>query len=472
LNLEPTIGLEVHVQLATRTKLFSPAAYAAGAPPNTRVHAIDLGLPGTLPAMNEKALALAVRAALALDGVVQASSRFARKHYFYPDLPKGYQISQYEEPYCQGGRVPLGDGRFCTLQRIHLEEDAGKLVHTDAGTLVDLDRSGAPLIEIVSLPHLHDPADAHAFLVNLREILRFCGVSDCDMELGTLRCDANVSLAAAGAKLGTKVEIKNLNSFKMVQRSLEYEVRRQTAVLSAGGRVAQETRLWNDEQAETRPMRSKEFAEDYRYFPDPDLPPLRVTPDLLAAQQAQLGELPSARRERYAIQFALPPYDVEVLTQEKSTGDWFELVVAAGAEPKSASNWIMSDVQKHARARGCSLFQLQLTPLALWELLRTIARGTLTATTARQALQHMVDHGTGVETAITALSLSRIVDEATLDPLILAAISALPAAARDVRDGKLKALDAMKGHVMRATKGKADPSRLEELLLARIHKGV
>ncbi|MEQ1633799.1 MAG: Asp-tRNA(Asn)/Glu-tRNA(Gln) amidotransferase subunit GatB [Planctomycetota bacterium] len=471
LNLHPTIGLEVHVQLMTRTKLFSPAAYAAGAEPNTRVHAIDLGLPGTLPVMNAAALALAVRAALALEGELPKTSRFARKHYFYPDLPKGYQISQYDEPYCRGGRVPLGDGRFCALQRIHLEDDAGKLTHTDMGTLVDLDRAGAPLIEIVSMPELHEPDDAHAFLVSLREILRFCGVSDCDMELGTLRCDANVSLAEHGMKLGTKVEIKNLNSFKMVQRALEYEIRRQTAVLSAGGRVVQETRLWNDEKAETRSMRQKEFAEDYRYFADPDLPPLHVTAELVAEQRALLGELPWARRERYARQFALQSYDVEILTQDKATGDWFERAVLAGADPKAACNWLIGDVQKHARTRGCSLDELPLTPHALCQLLATIARGTLTVTTGKQALQYMVLHGTDVDSAIAALSLLRIVDDATLSPWIDAAIAHLPLAAADVRLGRMKPLDALKGHVMRATKGKADPQRLEELLLARLQQG-
>lgn len=305
-GLIPTIGLEVHVQLRTQSKLFSPAPNAAGDQPNTRVDVVDLGLPGTLPVINARAIALAVRAAIAFGGEVQPVSHFARKHYFYPDLPKGYQISQYEDPYCRGGSVPLGNNRACKLTRIHLEEDAGKLIHTDAGTLIDLNRAGVPLIEIVGEPELHDPADAHAFLLQLREIVRFTGVSDGDMELGSLRCDANISMAAVGAPLGTKVEIKNLNSLKMVQRALEYEIRRQTAVLATGGLIRQETRLWNDEQAETRPMRSKEMADDYRYFPDPDLLPLCCDESLIANERANLSELPAARRERYAQLLACP----------------------------------------------------------------------------------------------------------------------------------------------------------------------
>lgn len=462
--LRPTIGLEVHVQLATRTKLFSPTPYEAGAPPNSRVHAIDLGIPGMLPAPNARAIALAVRAALALAGEVQPSSRFARKHYVYPDLPKGYQISQYREPYCRGGRVPLRDGRTCALHRIHLEEDAGKLVHTDSGTLVDLDRAGVPLIEIVSEPELHDPADAHAFLVSLREILRFAGVSDCDMELGTLRCDANVSVAEPGAPLGTKVEIKNLNSFKMVQRALDYEIRRQSALRSVGGRVVQETRLWNDEQGETRPMRTKEFAEDYRYLDDPDLPPLCLDVDLLARERAASGELPEARRRRYREVLSLPASDVEALTQDKATGDWFEAVLVYGAEAKATANWMMSDVQKLARDRGTRIEDLPVTPRALAELLALVQQGTLTATTAKQAFAHMAQQGTRAAAAVQALGLSRITDETVLAPLLAAAFAALPEAVADCRAGRTKALDALKGHVMRACRGKADPQVLDAML--------
>jgi len=463
------IGLEVHVQLATASKLFSPAPVHALGEPNTRVHAIDLGLPGVLPRCNVAAIALAVRAALALGGEVQRVSRFARKNYFYPDLPKGYQISQYEEPVCRGGEVPIGPGRSCRLNRIHVEEDAGKLVHTDLGTLVDLNRAGVPLAEIVSEPDLRDPKDAHAFLTNLREILRFCGVGDCDMELGSMRCDANISLMPAGAtQYGTKVEIKNLNSMKMVQRALEYEERRQAAVLAAGGTIGAETRSWHDEKGESRPMRSKEEAPDYRYFPDPDLPPLVLDDAFVQAQREALGELPDARRARYRTTFGLPDYDIGVLTQTKELGDWFEQVVGAGADAKSASNWVMTDVLQAVRDRHTPLTHLRITPVRLAELLRLLAERQLTAIAAHRVFTHLLDHDGTAAAAMAALGLLRIEDPAVLQPLVVAAIAALPAAAADVRAGVEKPLDALKGHVMRATKGRADPAVVEQLLRAAI----
>jgi aspartyl-tRNA(Asn)/glutamyl-tRNA(Gln) amidotransferase subunit B len=463
------IGLEVHVQLATRSKLFSPAPSAALGEPNARVHPIDLGLPGVLPRPNATAIALAVRTALALDGEVQRVSYFARKNYFYPDLPKGYQISQYDQPICRGGAVPLGDGRSCRLHRIHIEEDAGKLTHTDAGTLVDLNRAGMPLVEIVSEPDLRTPADAHAFLLHLREILRYAGVSDCDMELGSMRCDANISLMPAGStRFGTKVELKNLNSLKMVQRALEYEERRQAAILAAGGRIAAETRGWNDDAGESRPQRSKENAPDYRYFPDPDLPPLLVDDALLARQRDLLGELPARRRERYRVDFALPEHDVAALTQDREVGDWFEAVVAAGTEAKTASNWTISEVLPAQRDLATPLAAFPVAPRDLHALLQLLACGTLTQVTARKVFRHMLARGGSAEAAVQELGLSRIVDRAVLQPLIDAALGALPEAAAAVRAGKDRALDALKGHVMRATKGRADPDLVDVLLRTAI----
>ncbi|MCA8948179.1 MAG: Asp-tRNA(Asn)/Glu-tRNA(Gln) amidotransferase subunit GatB [Planctomycetes bacterium] len=465
MNFTTVIGLEVHVQLATRTKLFSPAPVDSLGEPNTRVHAVDLGLPGVLPRLNQRAIELAVRAALALDGAVQPVSVFARKNYFYPDLPKGYQISQFERPYCVGGRVPIGDGRHCRLERIHLEEDAGKLVHTDAGTLVDLNRAGVPLIEIVSEPDLRAAEDAAAFLTNLREILRFAGVSDCDMELGSMRCDANISLMPVGAtEYGTKVELKNLNSIKMVQRALEYEQRRQTAILAAGGAVAAETRGWLDERGESRPQRSKETAPDYRYFPDPDLPPLVLAESTIAAVRGELGELPAARRARFAAQYGLPEYDIGVLTQDRRLGDWFEAVVAAGAEPKAASNWIMTDVLGALREFRIELDELRIAPTGLAALLALLAQKALTAVAAKKVFAHMHQHGSDAAASMRALGLERIAEPETLQPLVEAAIAALPKAADDVRNGVEKPLDALKGHVMRATKGRADPAIVDRLL--------
>jgi aspartyl-tRNA(Asn)/glutamyl-tRNA(Gln) amidotransferase subunit B len=466
------IGLEVHVQLRTHSKLFSPAPVQALGEPNTRVHAIDLGLPGTLPQPNAAAVALAVRAALALGGAVQPISTFARKNYFYPDLPKGYQISQYERPFCRGGEVPLGDGRTCPLQRIHLEEDAGKLVHTDAGTLIDLNRAGVPLVEIVGEPALHAPADAHAFLVHLVEILRFAGVSDCDMELGSLRCDANVSLMRADTdQFGTRVEIKNLNSFKMVQRALEYEERRQTAILAAGGTITAETRLWNDEKGETRPMRSKETAPDYRYFDDPDLPPLALDAAFVATQRALLGELPAARRARYRRDFGLPDHDVAVLTRDKALGDYFEALASACGEPKTASNWILSSVLQSLGERKLAIGEFPVSAARLGELLKALDRGELTVAAARTAFQRMVEGGGTAATAIAELGLAKIADVAVLRPLVQAAIAASEAAARDVRAGKTRALDALKGHVMRATKGKADAAVVDRLFREELERG-
>jgi len=459
------IGLEVHVQLLTNSKLFSPAPSAALGDPNTRVHVVDLGLPGVLPRPNAAAIELAVRTALALNGAVQRVSRFARKNYFYPDLPKGYQISQFEQPICVGGAVPLGDGRSCRLTRVHVEEDAGKLTHGDIGTLVDLNRAGMPLVEIVGEPDLRTPADAHAFLHNLREILRYAGVSDCDMELGSMRCDANISLMPTGSEtFGTKVELKNLNSLKMVQRALEYEERRQAAILAAGGRIAAETRGWNDEAGESRSQRSKESAPDYRYFPDPDLPPLVVDEAMIERQRRALGELPECRRTRYRTEFQLPEHDVVALTQDRAVGDWFEALAATGVEPKTASNWTIGEVLPAQRSLTTPLAEFPVPPARLCELLQLLARGALTQVSARKVFQHMLAQGGGAEAAMHELGLLRIVDRDVLKPLVAAATAALPEASAAVQAGKERALDALKGHVMRATKGRADPGTVDALL--------
>jgi aspartyl-tRNA(Asn)/glutamyl-tRNA(Gln) amidotransferase subunit B len=465
------IGLEVHVQLATRSKLFSPAPVASLGDANTRVHEIDLGLPGVLPRPNQEAIALATRAALALGADVQAMSRFARKHYFYPDLPKGYQISQFDEPLAWGGEVPLGGGRSCRLHRLHVEEDAGKLTHTAIGTLVDLNRAGVPLVEIVGEPDLRAPADAHAFLQHLREILRFAGVSDCDMELGSMRCDANISLMPVGSDtFGTKVELKNLNSLKMVQRAREYEERRQMAVLSAGGSIAAETRGWHDEIGESRSQRSKETAPDYRYLPDPDLPPLVLDEAFLAARRDELGELPQQRRERYRTAFGLAEHDVAALAQDRAVGDWFEQVVAAGADAKAACNWVIGEVLPAARARDTSLATFPIGPAKLAELLTLLDDQTLTQPTARKVFAHLLEHAVAPKRAIADLGLGRIADPDALQPLVTAAIAALPEATAAVAAGKDRAIDALKGHVMRATRGRADPALLDDLLRSAIRQ--
>ncbi len=466
---EPTIGLEVHVQLDVRTKLFSTAPAAAGGEPNTRVSPVDLGLPGALPVLNAQAVRVALRAALALDGQVQGHTLFARKNYFYPDLPKGYQISQYDAPFCLGGSVPLGGGRACRLQRIHLEEDAGKSMHGGQSSLVDLNRAGVALIEIVGAPELHSPADAHAFLVHLKQILMFAGVSDCDMEKGSLRCDANVSLRPKGSdQLGTKVEIKNLNSFKAVERALAYEVRRQTAILAAGGALAQETRLWNEERGETAPMRSKESAPDYRYFPEPDLPPLEIGAALLDEVRAALPELPAARRARWRRDYALPEHDLDVLLAEPQIAEYFEAVARASGEPKAASNWVMGEVLRAVRERGVRIADLPAAPERLAELLLALRQGRVHHQAARKVFAHMLEHGASAAAAIAALGLAQAGDRDALEPIVRGIVAANAKAVADYRAGKDKAFHALKGLVMRAAGGKADPKVVDELLRAQL----
>jgi len=463
------IGLEVHVQLGTRSKLFSPAPVAALGDPNTRVHEVDLGLPGVLPRPNRHAIELATRASLALGAQVQLESEFARKHYFYPDLPKGYQISQFDRPLALGGEVPVGDGKTCRLHRLHVEEDAGKLTHTGVGTLVDLNRAGVALVEIVSEPDMRAPEEAHAFLHHLREVMRFAGVSECDLELGSMRCDANISLMPAGSEtFGKKVELKNLNSLKMVQRALEYEERRQTAILAAGGTVVSETRGWHDELGESRSQRSKEQAPDYRYLPDPDLPVLRLTEAFVEEQRQRIGELPDQRRDRFRAQYGLPEHDVLALAQDRRVGDWFERVVAAGADAKLACNWLVEDLLPALRERDLELDASPVSPERLAEVIALVQDKTLTQRTSRQVLQHLLEHDVSAQQAVVDLGLGRIADEAELQPLVDAAIAALPRAVETFLEGKAKALEALKGHVMKATRGRADHEVVDRLLRATI----
>lgn len=462
---ETVIGLEVHVQLALRSKLFSASPSEAGGEPNRRVSLYDLALPGVLPVLNDAAVDLALRAALALRGDVQQRSRFARKNYFYPDLPKGYQISQYAEPYCQGGEVPLGDGRSGRLVRIHLEEDAGKTIHTDAGSLVDLNRAGVALIEIVGEPDLHAPSDAAAFLTHLKQILQYAGVSDCDMEKGSLRCDANISLRAAGSSaLGTKVEIKNLNSIKMVQRALEYEQRRQAALLSAGRPVPQETRLWNDERGETGSLRSKESAQDYRYFPDPDLPPLSISPARIERVRAELPELPAARAARFAAEYGLPAYDIDVLLADRAVADWFEAVARDAGDAKLASNWVMGEVLRVLNETGQKIGTFALRPTQLAGLLRALRDERVSHQAAKKVFQQMLAERCDADVAIAALGLEQIRDPGELQRVVERVLAQNAAIVADVRAGKQKARHALKGLVMRETGGRAHPGLLDDLL--------
>jgi aspartyl-tRNA(Asn)/glutamyl-tRNA(Gln) amidotransferase subunit B len=470
---EAVIGLEVHAQLATRTKLFSSAPHAFGAPPNSQTTEVDVGLPGVLPVLNAHAVELAVRAALGLGCELQPVSTFARKHYFYPDLPKGYQISQYDEPFAKRGAVPIeedGVTRKIGLTRIHMEEDAAKNIHDDAVTgggvtHVDLNRAGAPLIEIVSEPEIRSPEEAGAYLRSLRQVLRHLEVSDADMEKGQFRCDANVSVRRKGdPKLGTRTELKNLNSFRFVERAIAHEIERQIDLIESGGKVAQETLHWDDRAGKSSPMRGKEHADDYRYFPDPDLPPLRLESDWLEAQRKKLPELPQAKRARYRESFGLPPYDAQVLTEDRDVAGFFEAAVAAYGQPKTVSNWVMRDVLAAATELGKPVSALPITPSHLVELLRMVDAGRVTAASAREVFAEMAKTGARAEDIVRARGLEAVSDSGELERHASEVIAANPAQVAKLKGGDAKLLNFFVGQVMKATGGKADPARLREIL--------
>ncbi|MGE3523968.1 MAG: Asp-tRNA(Asn)/Glu-tRNA(Gln) amidotransferase subunit GatB, partial [Candidatus Dadabacteria bacterium] len=423
MEFEPVIGLEVHAQLETESKIFSTASTAFGAEPNSQVTPVCLGMPGVLPVLNKKALELAVKAALALNCTIHERSRFARKNYFYPDLPKGYQISQYEEPYSSGGwlDIPSGEAvKRIRLTRIHMEEDAGKLVHdnTGSGSLVDLNRAGEPLIEIVSEPDISDADEAVAYLKKLRSILRYIGVCDGNMEEGSLRCDANVSIRPKGSdKLGTKVEIKNVNSFKFIQRAIEYEIKRQEAVIESGGEIVQETRLYDADKGVTFSMRTKEEAHDYRYFPDPDLLPVEISTKAIEALKASLPELPDARRDRFEKDYGLPEYDAGVLTSSREIADYFEEALSHYKNPKTLGNWIMTEVLRELRDEDdISAFPVTADKLA--GLLNLIEDGTISGKIAKDVFAEMVSGGGTAKEIVEKKGIKQISDKGELEGLI------------------------------------------------------
>ena len=465
---EVVIGLECHVQLATESKMFCgcPTAYA-GAAPNTHVCPICLGMPGVLPVINRTAVEYTLLTGLALNAEIPSATKFDRKNYPYPDLVKGYQISQYDLPLVKGGwveiTVPDSPPRRVLLERVHLEEDTGKLTHGQDGSLVDFNRAGMPLMEMVSQPDMHTPAEARAYLVKLRAILRTLGVSDADMEKGQLRCDVNVSLRPIGqAALGTKVEVKNLNSFRAVQRSLEYEIARQTEALDRGEQLQQETRGWVEERGITVTQRSKEQAHDYRYFPEPDLPPLFVERAWLDSLRERLPELPDARRARYMASFGLGAYDAEALSTDSVAAQLFEDTVRAGADAKKAVNWITNDV---ARLRGeADADGHVVQPEHLAELIRLVDEEVIGISAARQVLPEVFRTGRGPRGLVDELGLAQVSDTAALEQAAQAAIAANPAAVADYRSGKAPAINFLKGQVMKATRGKANPAIAEALL--------
>lgn len=473
---ETVIGLEVHVELKTDSKIFCGCPTEFGAPPNTHVCPICLAHPGVLPVLNEHALELAIKAASALNCAISPVTKFDRKNYFYPDSPKAYQISQFDQPVGLGGYIDIeveGETRRIGITRVHLEEDAGKSTHAADGshTLVDFNRVGVPLIEIVSEPDLRTPEEARLYLEKLRSIMQYCEVSDVKMEEGSLRCDANISLRPHGQEqLGTKVELKNMNSFRNVQRGLEYEEIRQARLLNEGGTIIQATLRWDDVKSETIIMRTKEEAHDYRYFPDPDLVEFVLDEPTIARIQATIPELPDQRRVRYVEKLGLPSYDADVLTASKIVSDYFEATLAYTDNAKAASNWIMGELMGHLNASGQEITDSCIQPEQLGKLLALIDKGTISTKIAKTIFEEMFEQGGDPEAIIQAKGLVQISDEGAIAGIVDEVIAANAQSVADYQAGKEKALGALVGQVMKATKGKANPQVVNKLILERLQR--
>jgi aspartyl-tRNA(Asn)/glutamyl-tRNA(Gln) amidotransferase subunit B len=472
---EMVVGLEVHVQLKTRTKAFCNCPTDFGAAPNVNTCPVCLALPGALPALNFHAVELATRAALALECTVNPTSIFARKNYFYPDLPKGYQISQYDQPLAERGSVRIGttaQGAPISVRvtRVHMEEDAGKSVHDryPGLTAVDLNRAGVPLIEIVSEPDMRSAEEAGAYLRVLKQMLEYAGVSDVNMEEGSLRVDANVSARLRGdAELGTKTEVKNMNSFSGVEKALEAEFRRQCALLASGGTVEQQTMLWDGARGEVRPARTKEGSHDYRYFPEPDLPPLVLPPEWIAGQREALPEMPEARRARFAREYALAPYDVEVLTASPALADYYESVARTSDDPKAAANWVMGEVLATVNQTGVPLPRFSVRPADLAGLIGMVRDGKVSSTAAKTIFRGMVQTGDRPEQIAEREGLLQVGDDAALAGWIDEVWAEHPEEARRYAAGERKLQGVLVGFVMKKSKGRADPKRVNQLLAAR-----
>lgn len=471
---EAVIGLELHAQLATKTKIFSGAATAYGAAPNVQACAIDLGMPGVLPVLNERAVRYAIRLGLALDAELAGRSVFARKNYFYPDLPKGYQISQYEIPVVGRGHldIDLDDGSIKRIgvTRAHLEEDAGKSLHEGfAGmTGIDLNRAGTPLLEIVSEPDLRSAREAVAYMKKMHSLVRYLEICDGNMQEGSFRCDANVSVRPMGSeKFGTRTEIKNLNSFRFVERAINFEIERQIDVLEGGGEIAQETRLFDSDRGETRPMRSKEEANDYRYFPDPDLLPLEIDSALIDEVRAEIPELPDVRRARFVESYQLSNYDAGVLTASRELADFFE-TAAADADAKLAANWVMGDFSAALNRTGVELDNSPVSAVALGELLSRISDNTISGKIAKEVFEVMWETGQGADAIIAERGLQQVTDASAIEAIIDEVIAANPGQLEQYRAGKTKLMGFFVGQTMKASGGKANPQQVNEILKQKL----
>ncbi|TCS80586.1 Asp-tRNA(Asn)/Glu-tRNA(Gln) amidotransferase subunit GatB [Tepidibacillus fermentans] len=474
MEYETVIGLEVHAELSTKTKIFCNCSTEFGAPPNTHTCPICLGHPGVLPVVNKQAVEFAIKAALALNCEISQVTKFDRKNYFYPDLPKAYQISQYDQPIGKNGWIEIdvnGQKKKIRINRLHLEEDAGKLTHlgNEEGSLVDFNRTGVPLIEIVSEADLRSPAEAKAYLEKLKSIIQYTGVSDVKMEEGSLRCDANISLRPVGQKeFGTKTELKNMNSFRGVERALEYEERRQAEILGAGGIIVQETLRWDEEKGITVSMRGKEEAHDYRYFPDPDLVEMIIDEEWISRIKAELPELPDVRKERYMNQYGLPAYDAEILTSSKDFADFFEATLEYTQDAKAVSNWIMGELLKYLNAENLAIKDSKVTPQGLGELIQLIEKGTISIKIGKTVFREMLESGKAPKTIVEEKGLVQITDESAIAAIVDQVIANNPQSVEDYRNGKEKAIGFLVGQVMKETKGKANPGMVNKLIMERL----
>jgi aspartyl-tRNA(Asn)/glutamyl-tRNA(Gln) amidotransferase subunit B len=465
------------VQLATNTKIFCACPTGFGAPPNTNVCPVCLGLPGALPVLNRAAVEMAIQAALALNCQIGPFSRFARKNYFYPDLPKGYQISQYDQPLAEHGHVDISiDGleKRIGVTRVHLEDDAGKSLHegfrdSDRHTYVDLNRSGTPLIEIVTEPDLRSSDEAYAFLTELKQVLQYVEVSSCDMEKGHLRCDANVSVRPRGQKeLGTKAEVKNLNSFRFLKMALDYEIARQIALIESGGKVAQETRLYDADTGETVGMRSKEHAHDYRYFPEPDLLPLKISDAWRARVRAEMPELAASRRARFIEDYGLREYDAEVLTQTRQMSEYFEKAAVASGDPRAAANWVMGDLAAALNAEGKEIAESPVAAERLGELVALISKGEISGKMAKEVFAKMFSSGESARTIVEREGLRQISDAGALAAIVEQVLEANPRQVEQYKGGKTQVLGFLVGQIMKASRGQANPAAVNQLLKDRL----